>query len=195
MDDQPNRSTDPADAGSSSGSTGAGGTGGTGAGDSFGWNTEGAEAPGQSGTADRIMSQLQQMIDTVATQAAPVARQIGAKAAELAAIAAERAGPIAHKAADATADASVKIAERSRGFAADLRRESGAADDDTPDTGASAAAGTSGTWGSTGAPAEGTSSNQTGVIDGIDSPSEQLAKDDPAEGAIDASGTGNPNQI
>ena len=192
MDDQPNRSTDPADAGSSSGSIGGGSTGGD---DSFGWSTEGAEAPGQGGTADRIMSQLQQMIDTIATQAAPVARQIGAKAAELAAIAAERAGPIAHKAADATADASVKIAERSRGFAADLRREAGSANDDTTDTGASGAAGTSGTWGSTSSPAAGSASNQTGVIDGIDSQSEQLAKDDPAEGAIDASGTGGGNQI
>ena len=35
------------------------------------------------------------MIDNVATQAAPVARQIGAKAAELAAAAADRAGPFA----------------------------------------------------------------------------------------------------
>jgi hypothetical protein len=52
-----------------------------------------------------------------------VVKQIGAKAAELAAAAADRAGPMAHKAADATAGASVKIAERSREFAADLRRE------------------------------------------------------------------------
>ena len=39
------------------------------------------------------LSQLQKMIDDIATQAAPVARQIGAKAAELAAVAAEKAGP------------------------------------------------------------------------------------------------------
>ena len=42
----------------------------------------------------------------------------------LAAAAADRAGPIAHKAADATAGASVRIASRSREFAADLRRDS-----------------------------------------------------------------------
>jgi len=73
--------------------------------------------------ADRMLAQLQSMIDSIATQAAPVVRQVGAKAAELAAAAADRAGPIAHKAADATAGASVKIAERSREFAADLRRD------------------------------------------------------------------------
>jgi len=62
--------------------------------------------------------------DSIATQATPVVKQVGAKAAELAAAAADRAGPIAHKAADATAGASVKIASRSREFAADLRRDS-----------------------------------------------------------------------
>jgi hypothetical protein len=71
-----------------------------------------------------MLAQLQSMIDSIATQATPVVKQIGAKAAELAAAAADRAGPIAHKAADATAGASVRIASRSREFAADLRRDS-----------------------------------------------------------------------
>ena len=164
MDDQPNRSTDPADAGSSSGSTGGGSTGGD---DAFDWSTEGAEAPGQGGTADRIMSQLQQMIDTIATQAAPVARQIGAKAAELAALAADRAGPIAHKAADATADASVKIAERSRELAADLRREL-AGGDGSPEPGTETVGGPTGTT--------------TAVLEGVDDAVEKAAQDDPAEG-------------
>jgi hypothetical protein len=104
------------------------------------------------------------MIDQVATQAAPVVRQIGAKAAELAAAAADRAGPIAHKAADATADASVKIAERSRGLAADLRRElaerAGAAEDAAESLGGTA----------------------TTVIDDVADAAEQATKDEPTAG-------------
>jgi hypothetical protein len=88
-------------------------------------STKAHEEANATGTpADRMLAQLQSMIDSIATQAAPVVRQVGAKAAELAAAAADRAGPIAHKAAEATAGASVKIAERSREFAADLRRDS-----------------------------------------------------------------------
>jgi hypothetical protein len=94
--------------------------------ESFGWtDPEGHQAGHGSATpAERMLAQLQSMIDSIATQAAPVVKQVGAKAAELAAAAADRAGPIAHKAADATAGASVKIASRSREFAADLRRGS-----------------------------------------------------------------------
>jgi hypothetical protein len=91
--------------------------------ETFGWTGSEAEPAGQGSAPERMLSQLQSMIDSIATQAAPVVKQIGAKAAELAAAAADRAGPIAHKAADATAGASVKIAERSREFAADLRRD------------------------------------------------------------------------
>ena len=94
--------------------------------ETFGWTDPEGQAAGQgAGTpAERMLAQLQSMIDSIATQAAPVVKQVGAKAAELAAAAADRAGPIAHKAADATAGASVKIASRSREFAADLRRDS-----------------------------------------------------------------------
>ena len=93
--------------------------------ETFGWTgPEGQSGTPEPGTpAERMLAQLQSMIDSIATQAAPVVKQVGAKAAELAAAAADRAGPIAHKAADATAGASVKIASRSREFAADLRRE------------------------------------------------------------------------
>ncbi len=74
-------------------------------------------------TAGReMLIQLQQMIDTVALQAAPVVREVAAKAAELAAVAAERAGPVAHKAADVTESVSERIAARSKEVAADLRR-------------------------------------------------------------------------
>lgn len=69
------------------------------------------------------LSQLQAMIENLAEQATPVVREIGAKAAELAALAGDKAGPVAHRAAEATAGAGTKIAERSRGIAADLRRD------------------------------------------------------------------------
>lgn len=73
--------------------------------------------------AKEWITQLQAMIDNLATHAAPVAREIGAKAAELAALAGEKAGPIAHKAAEVTAAAGGKVAERGREVAADLRRD------------------------------------------------------------------------
>jgi hypothetical protein len=84
-----------------------------------------AEGAGDSGRdrAKEWLTQLQAMIDNVATHAAPVAREIGAKAAELAALAGTKAGPIAHKAAEVTAAAGEKVAERGREVAADLRRD------------------------------------------------------------------------
>ncbi len=75
------------------------------------------------------------MIDNLATQAAPVLREIGAKAAELAAAAGERAGPVAHRAAGVAEAAGVKLAERGRVVAADLRGAEdggGAAEGDAP---------------------------------------------------------------
>jgi hypothetical protein len=104
-------------------------TGAPGADETFGWTADDTTSnqAGTGTTAERMVAQLQSMIDSIATQAGPVVRQVGIKAAELAAAAADRAGPIAHKAADATAGASVKIAERSRVIAADLRRDVAAA--------------------------------------------------------------------
>jgi hypothetical protein len=69
-----------------------------------------------------MLVQLQQMIDTLATQAAPVMREVAAKAAELAAIAGEKAGPLAHKAAGVTENVGQRVAARSKEMAADLRR-------------------------------------------------------------------------
>jgi len=92
----------------------------------------------QAGSGREWVGQLQSMIDNLATQAAPVMRQIGAKAAELAATAAEKAGPIAHRAAEATEAAGARLAERGRGVAADLRRDDagteGAAAGDQPNS-------------------------------------------------------------
>lgn len=159
MDDQTNRPFDSDDTATSKSSA-------PGADETFGWTADDTTQSGQASgnTAERMISQLQQMIDSIATQAAPVVRQVGIKAAELAAAAADRAGPIAHKAADATADASVKIAERSRVLAADLRRDVASAN------------GGNGGSGDTGG-------STTAVLDGVDDAAEQSAKDDPAEGS------------
>jgi hypothetical protein len=133
--------------------------------ETFAWTapdsgTDPAAASGDArATAERMLAQLQSMIDSVATQAAPVVRQIGVKAAELAAVAADRAGPIAHRAADATADASEKLAEKSRTWAAELRTKMESAN------GSDATSGTS-----------------TAVLDSVDDPIAPTHHDDPAEG-------------
>ena len=69
-----------------------------------------------------MLIQLQQMIDNVSYQAAPVVREVAAKAAELAAVAGQKAGPLAYKAAGVTEQFGQRVAERSRTVAADLRR-------------------------------------------------------------------------
>jgi hypothetical protein len=92
---------------------------GGGAGDETFWQ-EPEESPGK---AREWVSQLQQMIEQLATQAAPVVREVGAKAAELAALAGEKAGPAAHRAAELTTEAGQKLASRSRDFAAEIRRD------------------------------------------------------------------------
>ena len=51
----------------------------------------------------------------------PTVREVSARAAELTAIAADKAAPLAKKAGDATADASGKLAERSRHWAEEVR--------------------------------------------------------------------------
>lgn len=91
-------------------------------------------APGgedsQTTQARDWLAQLQQMIDRVATEAAPVARDVAAKAAELAAVAGEKAGPFARRAAEVTGDVGTRVAERSRRFADDMRHR--AAEGATP---------------------------------------------------------------
>lgn len=159
-------SADPAPAGTTPAGTTPAGTTPAGADETFGWTAQ-DDAPGTSGsdartTAERMLGQLQSMIDTVATQAAPVVRQIGAKAAELAAVAADRAGPLAHRAADATEHAGERLAERSRTWAADLRSRTaegnGGSEDPESD------------------------SRATVAIAGADDPIEEAAHDQPAEG-------------
>jgi len=91
--------------------------------DAFAW-TEPEPAQGDAGAKAREwITQLQTMIENLATQAAPVVREVGAKAAELAALAGDKAGPVAAKAAEFAGRAGEKVAEKSRDFAADLRRD------------------------------------------------------------------------
>lgn len=123
--------------------------------ETFGWTDDASDGSTGSASGESVaagarewLNQLQAMIENIATQAAPVMREVGAKAAELAATAGEKAGPVAARAAELTAEAGHRLAERSRDFAADLRREQavkaeragsdtaeqGAADDDSPGT-------------------------------------------------------------
>ena len=90
--------------------------------DSFAWTEP--EAKGDAGAKAREwLSQLQAMIENLATQAAPVVKEVGAKAAELAALAGDKAGPAAQKAAEITGQAGQKLAVKSRELAGELRRD------------------------------------------------------------------------
>src|SRR6187397_30537 len=80
------------------------------------------EAGPKTASGREMLVQLQQMIDTIATQAAPVVRDVAAKAAELAAVAGQKAGPLAYKAAEVTDSFGQKMAARSKGFAEEMRR-------------------------------------------------------------------------
>jgi len=75
----------------------------------------------QSAQSREWLAQLQHMIDRVTAEAGPVARDVAAKAAELAAVAGEKAGPLAKRAAEVTGDVGIRVAERSRRFADDMR--------------------------------------------------------------------------
>jgi hypothetical protein len=82
---------------------------------------EGGDTEPQSAQSREWLAQLQHMIDRIAAEAAPVARDVAAKAAELAAVAGEKAGPLAKRAAEVTEDVGSKMAVRSRRLADDLR--------------------------------------------------------------------------
>jgi hypothetical protein len=91
--------------------------------DEFAW-TEPEQATSDTGAKAREwLNQLQTMIENLATQAAPVVKEISAKAAELAAMAGDKAGPAAQKAAEFTGQAGQKLAVKSRDLAAELRRD------------------------------------------------------------------------
>jgi hypothetical protein len=100
---------------------------GSGSDDSFAWTEPEAPPSGRGEQAREWLAQLQAMIENLATQAAPVVREVGIKAAELAAKAGEKAGPVAQRAAELTGQAGHKLAERATDLAAELRRDAAAA--------------------------------------------------------------------
>lgn len=119
----------------------AGAPGSTEGDETFAWT--GAEDGGETGTRSSAsatgrewLGQLQAMIENAATQAGPVLREVAAKAAELAAVAGDKAGPAAARAAELTAEAGHRIAERSRGFASEIRRDQAARADEPASDGA-----------------------------------------------------------
>ena len=94
---------------------------------SFAWTEPEQSAGGAGAQAREWVAQLQAMIEKLATQSAPVVREVGAKAAELAALAGEKAGPVAARAAELTGQAGQKLAEKSRELAGEWRRDAAAA--------------------------------------------------------------------
>lgn len=89
-------------------------------------------AANASARANEVFEQIKVVVEDAAEKAAPTVRELSAKAAELVAIAADKAAPIAKQAGEATADVSTKLAERSRGWAAEIREQVAAAGGDTP---------------------------------------------------------------
>ena len=105
------------------------------------WTPDPGEQAGTRGTAGReMLVQLQQMIDTVATQAAPVMRDVAAKAAELAAVAGEKAGPVAYRAAGVAQNVGERVAARSKEYADQLRRQQETGGQGATETGTAASA-------------------------------------------------------
>lgn len=77
---------------------------------------------GPAGTAAAgILESVRDAVDELAVRAGPSVREFSARAAELAAVAADRAAPLAKRAGEVTADASGKLASKSREWAAELR--------------------------------------------------------------------------
>lgn len=75
--------------------------------------------------ANEVLEQIRDVVEDFAEKAAPTVREFSAKAAELVAVAADKAAPIVQKAGEVTADASGKLAVKSRTWAADIREQLG----------------------------------------------------------------------
>lgn len=95
----------------------------------------GEAAPGGNGTkpdpgemASGILGSIRDAVEDLAEKATPAVREFSAKAADLAAVAADRAAPLARRAGEVTAGASGRLAEKSRGWASDLRSAVGGED-------------------------------------------------------------------
>lgn len=73
--------------------------------------------------ANEVIEQIRDAVEDFAEKAAPAVKEFSAKAAELVAVAADKAAPLVQKAGEVTADASGKLAEKSRTFAHDIREQ------------------------------------------------------------------------
>jgi hypothetical protein len=76
---------------------------------------------GAAAKANDVLETLREAVEDFAEKATPVVRQFSAKAAEVVATAADKAVPLAQKAGEVTADASGKLAVKSRSWAAEVR--------------------------------------------------------------------------
>ncbi|MFL5671259.1 MAG: hypothetical protein ACJ77C_04105, partial [Chloroflexota bacterium] len=84
-------------------------------------------SPGATATA--ILESIREAVDDLAERATPTVREFSARTAEFAAEAAEKASPYLRRAGDATADASGKLATRTRSWAAEVRASMGTAEE------------------------------------------------------------------
>jgi hypothetical protein len=100
--------------------------------ETFTWTKEdeaGQDARNTGGaTATSLLDSVRDVVDDLAERAGPTVRELSAKAAELTAIAADRAAPLAKRAGEVTADASGKLASKSREWASELRTSVATAD-------------------------------------------------------------------
>lgn len=76
-------------------------------------------------TATDVLETIRDAVEDFAEKATPVVRQFSVKAAEVVATAADKAVPLAHKAGEVTAEASGRLAEKSRAWAAGTRESLG----------------------------------------------------------------------
>ena len=93
--------------------------------ETFTWTNEPPPAargndPGAA-TSTSILESVRDVVDDLAERAGPTVRELSARAAELTAIAADRAAPLAKRVGEVTADASGKLATKSREWASELR--------------------------------------------------------------------------
>lgn len=100
--------------------------------ETFAWTTEpqprASTRESSGSTTTSLFDTVRDVVDELAERAAPAVRELSARAAELTAVAADRAVPLVKRAAEATADASGKLAARSREWASDLRSPVGPPD-------------------------------------------------------------------
>lgn len=89
---------------------------------------------GAAAKAADVFETIRDAVEDFAEKASPVVRQFSMKAAEVVATAADKAVPLAHKAGEATAEASSRLAEKSRAWAAGTRESLGREPTDTVDT-------------------------------------------------------------